>query len=148
MIYLACSFACSDKDESKRRQNEMSRAEVILESYGLDVYVPSRLKIPNAWDYSERDWGLMVFANDLHSLDISDIVVFLSYGKKNNNDGSAWECGYAFAKGKKVIVVSMSTDTESLMVMHGSYAQLDGLDGLEQYDFKKMPRTQLERRES
>lgn len=80
----------------------------------------------------------MVFANDVVALDHCDIVVMLSFGKENNA-GAAWEVGYAYAKKKKVIVVSMTDEIESLMIQHGSYAQLKGLEQLEKYDFDKMP---------
>ena len=33
----------------------------------------------------------------------------------------------------------MTDEIESLMIQHGSYAQLNGLEQLEKYDFDKMP---------
>nr|DAD82631.1 MAG TPA: Nucleoside 2-deoxyribosyltransferase [Siphoviridae sp. ctrpg19] len=140
MIYLACSFACKDRHKAEIRKTYMKQAENILKKKGLVVYVPSDLTIPNAWDYTMQEWGLMVFANGLIRLDESDIVVMLSFGKENNA-GSAWECGYAFAKGKKVIIVSLTDEVESLMVQHGSYAQLKGLEDLQNYDFSVMSKT-------
>lgn len=140
MIYLACSFACKDRQKVELRKTYMKQAETILKKKGLSVYVPSDLTIPNAWDYIMQEWGLMVFANDMVRLDESDTVVMLSFGKENNA-GSAWECGYAFAKGKKVIVVSLTDDVESLMIQHGSYAQLKGLEDLQNYDFSTMNKT-------
>ena len=35
----------------------------------------------------------------------------------------------------------MTDEIESLMIQHGSYAQLKGLEQLEKYDFDKMPMT-------
>jgi len=142
-IYLGCSFACSDAVIKQQRMKDMTTAGYLLEDRGFSVYNPSRMMIPNAWDYSEAEWGKMVFANDLQALEQSSIMVFLSYGKANS-DGSVWECGYAFGRGKKVIVVHMDPESnESLMVMNGSYAQVSGLAGLRDYDFEKMPKTRI-----
>lgn len=64
----------------------------------------------------------------------------LSWGKENNA-GSAWEVGYAFGTGKKVIVVGLTDEIESVMMLHGSYAQVKGMKGLETYDFTTMPKS-------
>ena len=138
MIYLAASFAYEDKRKTEERKLIIEQAENILHHKNLSVYLPQDLQIPNAWDYPSSEWGLMVFANDVVALDHCDIVVMLSFGKENNA-GAAWEVGYAYAKKKKVIVVSMTDEIESLMIQHGSYAQLKGLEQLEKYDFDKMP---------
>lgn len=143
MIYLAASFAYQDKEKTKERKDIIEAAATILVQKGFQVYVPHALKIPNAWDYPEDEWGLMVFANDLVFLNNAQIVVMLSFGKENNA-GAAWEVGYAYSQGKKIIVVSMTDESESLMVLHGSYAQVKGLDGLTKYDFESLPVTRLE----
>lgn len=150
-IYLACSFACEDKTICEKRKFWMQEAENILEEKGFEVYNPSKLKIENAWDYSYWDWGNLVFQEDLKNLDECDMVVYLSYGKANN-DGSVWEDAYAYAKGKPVLVVSMNPDSpESLMILHSAWACIDGIykhGGLYDYDFEEMPRTKIERIES
>ena len=56
---------------------------------------------------------------------------------------SSSEAGYAFAKGKKVIVVDIVENinqvfTTSLMVENGRYATIRGLHGLRDYDWDHM----------
>ena len=68
---------------------------------------PVEHSIPNAWDYPNDEWGLMVFESDINAINDADVLVLLSYGRKQTA-GSAWEAGYAFAMGKKVIVVEMN----------------------------------------
>lgn len=147
-VYLACSFAYSDRSKTNERKSIMDTAQALLESHNFSVYNPSHLKIENAWDYSMWDWGNLVFQRDKQELDDADFVIFISYGKENNA-GAVWEVGYAYALGKKIITVSMDVDApESLMIIHSSWACLDGLDGLYKYDFKTMPRLTIERTES
>ena len=138
-VYLAASFAYTDKEQKKKRCEAIDEVVTTLKLKGLDVYVPHEMKIPNAWDYTMQEWGLMVFSRDVAEIDKSDLVVMLSWGKENNA-GAAWEVGYAFAKGKKVVVVAMSEAPQSLMVLHGSYAQVKH-ENLFDYDFDTMPKS-------
>lgn len=137
-FYIASSIG-----EEKSLKREISKkVKEILSKYG-EVYAPWDYKIPNAWDYSNTEWGLMVFTNDVYALDHSDWVVVISYGREKTTAGTAWEAGYAFAKGKKVLVVeeelveSESPSVQSLMVSNGCFACVRGLDGLRKYNFNK-----------
>lgn len=114
--------------------------EEILEMKGFEVYSPSQHHIPNAWDYPNTEWGLMVFQNDIEAIQNSDYVVMLSYGR-DSTAGSNWEAGYAFGIGKKVIVIEMTDEPMSLMVANGRYATVKGVDGIKNYDWDKMPKS-------
>lgn len=138
-VYLA-----SPLDEKFRPY--IRKAECILKEKGMDVYVPLDHVIANAWDYPNNEWGLMVFNNDVSAIDDADIVVSLSFGRTHITSGTSWECGYAFAKGKRIILVEINIDeTEdfimSLMLANGRYATVEGLEGLSKYDFEKMPKS-------
>lgn len=132
-IYLATPF-------TQEKRPDMERARDILRGYGHEVYVPAENFIPNAWDYPNDEWGLMVFTADIKALDWCDYVVMLSYGRMGTA-GCNWECGYAYASGKKVIVVEMTDEIMSLMVANGRYATIRGLDELEAYDWENMPKS-------
>lgn len=147
-IYIACSFAYKDRVKTSIRKETMEKCENILKNRGFEIYNPSKLKIPNAWDYSMWDWGKMVFDADRAEIDTSDMVVFISYGKENNA-GSVWEVGYAYAKNIPVIMISMNKDCpESLMLIHSAHTCLESLDQLKTYDFNSLPKYQIERVES
>lgn len=117
-------------------------AALILRDAGFDVYVPIDHHVDHAWEYPNNEWGLMVFQSDIESIRRSDIVVVLSYGRESTA-GTNWEAGYAFGIGKKVIVVEecASNGIMSLMVSNGRYATVEGLSGLESYDWSKMEKT-------
>lgn len=127
-IYLASSL---DKD---KRQNIYAALE-LLRSKGFDVYNPLDFKIPHAWVLKNSEWGKLVFINDCEEIKKADFVVALNYGRRETTSGVVWECAYAFAHGKKVIIVEMTDHAQSLMVANGSYASIKGLEGLNAYDF-------------
>lgn len=138
-IYLAGSFAYDNPQTTAQRKAEIEQVAKILQQKGFDVYTPHQFFVENAWSLSLEEWAQKVFDADVEQLNNCDIVVLLSYGKINNS-GCIWECGYCYAKGIKVVVVRMTNTTESLMVLGGAHAVLNGVDGLETYDFATMPK--------
>lgn len=135
-VYLAASFGTK---KSQKRKN-VEKAKEILSKKGMSVFCPWEYTVPHAWDYPNNEWSQMVFMNDVHAIDNSDIVVVLSYGRESTA-GTNWEAGYAFGTGKTIIIVEMTDDIMSLMVANGRYATVKGLSGLLKYDFEKMPKT-------
>jgi nucleoside 2-deoxyribosyltransferase len=130
-------------------REHIEKAKAVLQQKGFEVYVPLEHTIPNAWDYPNNEWGLMVFINDVSAIDDADFVVALSFGRAHITSGTSWECGYAFAKGKRIILVEINADnsdgfTMSLMVANGRYATVSGIDGLRDYNFATMPKTRTE----
>lgn len=140
-IYIAAAFnGRNDVDTKRKRENCEKLREILIHKFDENsVYAPWTLKFPNDWDYLNKEWGLMVFAADIAALETADIVISLNYGRLDPTAGTCWECGYAFAKGKKIIMVEMSNEPMSLMCSNGCYARVKGLDGLENYDFDMMP---------
>ena len=122
------------------KRPDAEAAKEILIARGHRVYNPVENQIPNAWDYPNDEWGLMVFTEDIHAIQQSDAVVLLTYGRMGTA-GSNWEAGFAYALGKKVIVVEMTDDIMSLMVANGRYATVKGLEGLSEYNWATMPKT-------
>ena len=135
-VYLASSL-------SEDKRDDMYGALQILRKKGVDVYAPVEHTIPNAWDYPNSEWGLMVFTEDVAAIQACDCLVLLSYGRLSTA-GANWEAGYAFALGKKVVVVEMNSEVMSLMVANGRYATVKGLRGLSEYDFSRMPKSRTE----
>lgn len=133
-IYLAAPFGTTG---SEKRNNAETAART-LRNKGFEVYCPWQNIIPHAWEYPNTEWGLMVFVNDVQAIDAADIVVVLSYGRESTA-GTNWEAGYAYGRGKKVIIVEMTEQIMSLMVANGRWATVKGLKALAEYDFHSMP---------
>lgn len=114
-IYLASPFF---QQEEITVYEEAIR---ILRSQNLNVFVPREHTIPNAWDLPNNIWGESVFAVDYLAITQCDVVAVLNFGMYSDS-GTAWECGAAFALGKKVVnILCGSDDTEySLMMVNGT----------------------------
>lgn len=115
-VYLASPFF-----NKKERQSVNLIADFLRKSKGLDVYVPMEHTIPNAWALPNKDWAKAVFEEDVKAIDECDTVIVLNWGMYSDS-GTAWECGYAYAKGKTVFNLLMPTADHdySLMMINGS----------------------------
>lgn len=141
-IYIAAAFNGKNGIDTEVKRKHCKELKEILESKpNVCIYAPWELRFPNAWDYPNTEWGLMVFAADIANLEKADVVISLNYGRLDPTAGTAWECGYAFAKGKKVIMIEMTDEPMSLMCSNGCYARVKGLKGIKDYDFIAMPQT-------
>lgn len=116
-VYLASPFFHA---EEQVMYNEAIR---ILRGEGLNVFVPREHTIPDGWNMPNHVWGESVFAVDYLALAQCDVVVVLNFGMYSDS-GTAWECGCAYALGKKVVnVLCGGDDTEySLMMVNGTTA--------------------------
>lgn len=113
-VYLASPFF---NDEEKNVYRNV--IDILRSQENIDLFVPQEHTIPNAWDLSNRVWAENVFAVDLLALQKAEVVVVLNFGMYSDS-GTAWECGYAYALGKKVINVCVGYDKAfSLMMLNG-----------------------------
>lgn len=113
-LYLASPFFNEEELEVYRRAIRLLRDE------GYDVYVPQEHTVENAWSLSNEEWARQVFIEDVAAIDEVEVVMVLNFGMYSDS-GTAWEAGYAFAKGKKVVQVLCGGEnaTYSLMMMNG-----------------------------
>ena len=96
-----------------------------LRQLGHEVYVPHELQIPNAYELSNNDWAHEVFTHDVQAIDEADILYYYCEGM-SGDVGAAWECGYAYAKGKRIVVDELhETENISLMVAQSSHSLID-----------------------
>lgn len=112
-IYLAAPFF------NEKEREAVERFAKDLRRY-YNVYVPMEHSIPNGWNLSNYNWGRKVFAEDVEAIDNSFMVVVLDWGHYGDT-GTAWECGYAFGKGKEIHRFRMDKDAiYSIMMEFGS----------------------------
>ena len=133
-IYLACSL-------SKDKRQCMFDALKVLRDKGFEVYAPIEHFTESAWDWPNNEWAIQVFRCDIEAIKRADVVVCLNWGRNETSAGTVWEHGYAYGIGKKVILVEMTENVQSLMVGNGRYATVKGIKGLEDYNFDKLPKT-------
>lgn len=89
----------------------------------VEVYRPGKHKVPNAWGIDMKTWGQCVFTMDVVAIDKCDWMVVADYGRQATA-GTSWECGYAFAKGVKILVVQMPGVEESSLMTQGCAANI------------------------
>lgn len=115
-IYIAAPVV-GITDEQRSEINFV--ADQAATQLGEPAYKPWKLKIPNEWNMPMEEWARCVFTQDILALDEAAVVIVCDYGR-HSSSGTAWEAGYAFAKGKWVVVVQMPGVAEvSLMVRNG-----------------------------
>ena len=122
-VYLASPFF-------NERENEVYESvSKSLRNDRHDVFVPKEHEIPNGWEMPNAVWAENVFAVDILGIQKCDVVVVLNFGMYSDS-GTAWECGYAYALGKKVInVLCGENNTYSLMMLNGcnTYVKIDSI---------------------
>lgn len=113
----------------------IKKVENILRKKGFSVFSPREHEVRGS-EVGTSAWSLSTFNEDRRFIDWCDAMVMLYYGNYSDS-GTAWECGYAYATHKPVIVVQLGKDS-NLMVHEGSHANLT-MEELETYDFDIMP---------
>ncbi len=129
-VYLAAPFFTEEEVAN------IERAEAALAGRGLDVFSPMRhgaQALPGT-----TQWAYELFETDRSAIDGSDLVVALYYGS-NGDTGTAWECGYAAAKGIPVVLVHMNRDGDSNLMMHCGCTTNIGFADLASFDFDALP---------
>ena len=111
-IYLASPMF------TEYERKEIQRYAELFRKNGHTVYVPMEHKIENGWDMPNAEWAKKVFEEDIKAIDNCETMVVLYYGLYSDS-GTAWEQGYAYAKGKRVIVINCGCSEASLMVVNG-----------------------------
>ena len=125
-IYLAAPFF------NEKEREAVERVAMAMRKL-YNVYVPMEHSIDNAWDMSNYRWGRCVFEEDIRAIDNSRIVAVLDWGHYADA-GTAWECGYAYGKGKQVHRIRMDRDCiYSLMMEFGCHFK--GWENIELDDF-------------
>ena len=127
-IYLASPL-------NQEYRKAMKDAQGILEDKGFEVYVPVKKQLEHAWEWPNNEWGLQVFRMDVEAIRECDFMVVLNYGRESTSSGTVWEQGFAYGIGKKILLVEMTDNIQSLMVANGRFATVKGLEGLDKFWF-------------
>ena len=133
-IYLAGPFF----NETEVRNIEYT--EQVLKEKGLEYFSPMRHE-ERTEEPGTSAWAHKLFEMDRVAIEDADALVVLYYGNYSDT-GTAWECGYAFAKGKPVILLHVDADADSNLMMHCGCRANISLQDLKDYDFGTMPESE------
>ena len=122
-IYLAGPVITNDINIKKQMDLLENAINSMNKLYNIEVYRPGSHKVPNAWGIDMQTWAQCVFTMDVIAIDECDWMVVADYGRQATA-GTAWECGYAFAKNVKILVVQMPGVEESSLMTQGCAANI------------------------
>jgi len=128
MIYIAGPFFNIEE------MDIITGVEKILDDRGLEFYCP-RLHDDLEHEYMSPEWSRATFELDRDAIDRCSLVLAVYHGNYSDT-GTAWECGYAYAKGLPVIVVHTG-DSSNLMIHESAIANIR-IEELKTYDFEKL----------
>lgn len=134
-IYLASPFF----NETEIKNIEY--AESVFNERGLSYFSPMRHTVDD--EPGTNKWAYKLFEMDRSEIDKADVVVALYYGNYGDT-GTAWECGYAVANGKPVVLVHIDENESSNLMLHCSCTTNIYLKDLKDFDFKAMPKFEFE----
>lgn len=129
-IYIAGPFF------NEMEINNVKYVEELLSDKGISYFSPMRHSVEDE-EPGTSAWARKVFETDRTAIQDCDAVVMLYYGNYSDS-GTAWECGYAYAEGKPVILVHIHGNDSNLMMHCGCHSNI-GLSELAGYDFESMP---------
>lgn len=130
-VYLASPFF---NDGELERMHSVLK--VLREERGFEVFAPFELK--SQLEFGSKEWRTETFNADLEGIKNSDVVVAIISNGNYSDSGTAWECGYAYASGKPVIVVNLTGKPVNLMISDSLTSYIDSLETLKTYDFDKL----------
>lgn len=119
MIYIAGSF--SNKEEREELEQMIS---IVRGMYpDEELFIPMEHFVPGGNEKDENGnyimpndvWGRKVFEMDIDGLNQCNTVANLYRGRISGT-GTAWELGYAYATGKRILQF-IANDTEIVSVM-------------------------------
>ena len=87
------------------------------------------------YEPQSQKWSKATFQMDRDAIDSCDLVLLIYHGNYSDT-GTAWECGYAYAKGKPVVVVHAG-DSSNLMIHESAVANIR-MEDLASYDFQEL----------
>lgn len=147
-IYLASPFF---SDEQVARVMRVEKALDLNPT--VEAYFSPRLNQLDHLPFGSKEWSKAVFENDVKHIDWADAVVAVHdftghtelFGGIHNHvdSGTAWELGYAYAKGKPIILVHELGGIVNLMLSESLHAYQLMAEYVEGYDFYTMPKIEF-----
>lgn len=132
-VYLAAPIVGITDEQRNMIETVKSRLGVD----GVSLHVPGDKKIPNAWGMTQDEWARCVFTNDVLTISSCDWVVVCDFGR-HLTAGTAWECGYAFGIGRKVLLIEMDGGDDHSLMLRGCSTNYCTYDELVNSDISEL----------
>ncbi|MFD3450427.1 nucleoside 2-deoxyribosyltransferase [Microbacteriaceae bacterium 4G12] len=116
--------------------NRIIHAETILQAKGITVFSPRNHQDTSS-PFGTLPWQIKTFSTNLYYLNHIDFL-FAIYD--DEDAGTMWEIGYAYAIGKPIILFSELQPRINLMIAQSIHAYLHTWDQVQHYNFRLLPR--------
>lgn len=124
-VYLAGGWF---NDDQLRRIKE---AELVLSELGFKVFSPRKQQNEHL-EFGSKEWRELTFNNDIKNIDWADMV-FAIYDEEDA--GTMFEIGYAYATSKPVFVYHETDSIVNLMISDSLKAYFKTFQDVQEYDW-------------
>lgn len=123
-------------DNQKKQLDDTVKMLKANDSVG-NLFIPEEQNKTNQYEYNTPDWAHHQFKDDVNGIDNADLMV-ATLKDGEIDDGTVWEIGYAFGKGKPIMLV---TDAENINLMEavGNTYHTHNVEELKSMDFNMLP---------
>lgn len=127
-IYIAGPFF-NDKEIQY-----IEKTEQILTSKGYSYFSPRSIDYSHL-GFGSNEWSNSIFKKDILEIDNCDMMIVLYHGNYSDS-GTAFEIGYAYAKGIQIVLVHVDRENDSNLMCHEGCNTNIYFDELANFDFE------------
>ncbi|MDF7636882.1 nucleoside 2-deoxyribosyltransferase [Leuconostocaceae bacterium ESL0958] len=133
-VYMAGPFFSDSQIE------KAARLEAVLDAHPqVAGYFSPRKHQHAEFGLFSEPWQEAAFASDVAAIDEADVIIALAdFDGQDADSGTAWEIGYAHAKGLPVLVIKEEDVTLNLMIVKSLTAYFDTIEALADYDLDQL----------
>lgn len=129
-IYIAGPFF------NEKELQCIEQVEQIVTEKGHTFFSPRTLDFTHL-GIGTNPWSQAIFNEDIKEINNCDMMVVLYHGNYSDS-GTAFEIGYAYAKGVQVVLVHVDRDSNSNLMCHEGCTTNVYLDELSSIDFENI----------
>jgi len=96
-----------------------SKITMHLQNAGIEVFLPQRDTTVPSKQIEKTDFSKIIYCSNIKAIDEADVILVVS---RNIGTDTAWECGYAIGKNKRIYAL-METD-DDIVDMYMLYGAL------------------------
>ncbi|GAP00436.1 nucleoside 2-deoxyribosyltransferase [Fructobacillus ficulneus] len=135
-VYMAGPFFSETQNE------KAGRLEKALEAHPqVSGFFSPRKHQYEEFELFSPEWQVAAYESDVAAIDACDVVVAIAdFDNQDADSGTAWEIGYAHAKGIPVVVIKEDEAvTLNLMIAKSLTAYLHSVEAVADYDLENLP---------
>lgn len=133
-IYLASPFF---DDEQINRVKQVESALAANDT--VASFFSPRLNQHEEFELFSEPWRQATYAGDIKAIESADVLVaVIDYEDNQVDPGTAWEFGYAVAKGIPVIVLKEKSGAVNLMMGVPLQAYFTNIEDIQHYNFDEL----------